>query len=147
MSHTGNGENDFEDLVRLGLDEETEKAVVEVRILARKIINRLEPLHMNSYPNLIMILEDCLEEAKRDSYIFYSLQKNKRILDRQKDKNISNQRTIGVIVDKGSHAKGLPEPVSGQHSNRPLLKNLFNAIGKPAPWEIPAPSPRDENHT
>ena len=75
MSHVGNGENDFEDLARLGLDEQTEKAVVEVRILARKIIDRLEPLHIDGYPSLIMILEKCLEETKREARLFYFLQK------------------------------------------------------------------------
>ena len=143
MSHTGNCEQDFEDLLRLNLDEETEKAVIEVRLLARRIIDQLEPLHIDGYPSLIVILENCLETAKMEARCFYYLQKNKQTLDSQEKSG--NQRTIGTIVDKSPGAKGLPASMPEEKSNRPLLKDLFSAIGKPAPWEIPTPPNKLEN--
>lgn len=137
MSAVDSGENDFEDMNRLKLDKEIKEAVVEVRVLARRIINRLEPLHIYGYPSLILILEECLEMAQREERLFRHRQKNKPPED------IPKQRIIGVIVDKGPQAKGLPKPVSPEYSNRPLLKDLFNAIGKPAPWELPSFDPAD----
>lgn len=70
MSHTGNGEEDFEDLESRKLDDDEKEAIKQVRIEARRIIDRLEPRHINSWPDLIVILDDCLETAKRNEHIF-----------------------------------------------------------------------------
>ncbi|HEY4520342.1 MAG TPA: hypothetical protein VJJ72_00870 [Candidatus Paceibacterota bacterium] len=51
MSHIGNGENDFE-----GLDQMTPEMadwVKEIRILARSIVDNLEPCHISTYQELI----------------------------------------------------------------------------------------------
>ena len=69
MSHVGNGSDDLKGLERMDLDDDVKKAVTQARIEARDIINRLEPQHIDGWPSLIIILEDCLENAKRNAEI------------------------------------------------------------------------------
>ena len=42
---------------------------------------------------------------------------------------------LGVIITKGPNAKKAPR-IKNSKEQRAILKELFNAIGKPAPWEI-----------
>lgn len=69
-SHVGNGEHDFD-----GLDENSsiDMQIKQARIEARDIIDRLEPFHINGWPELIAVLEDCLENAKRNFHILQPL--------------------------------------------------------------------------
>ncbi len=71
MSHVGNGENDFDDLKGphpIWTEEDIERIKL-VRIEARDIIDRLEPLHISSWADLFAKLEDSLETAKRNARI------------------------------------------------------------------------------
>jgi len=61
MSH-GNGEHDFDGLERLNL--ETAERIKQVRIEARSIIDRLEPVHIDSWADLFFKLEDSLDNAR-----------------------------------------------------------------------------------
>lgn len=65
MSHVGNGEHDFEDLNHFS--EEDRKHIKNVRILARKIIDMLEPRHINTHARLLYILEEAMQRVKSDS--------------------------------------------------------------------------------
>jgi hypothetical protein len=44
-------------------------------------------------------------------------------------------RCIGVLVQKGPNATEPPRAPDPEY-HRWLLKELYNAIGKPAPWEL-----------
>ena len=44
-------------------------------------------------------------------------------------------RTIGVLVQKGPNAKDPPRVLNFEQHRR-LLKEMYSAMGKPAPWEI-----------
>ena len=70
MSHDGNGPEDFEGLERLRPANGVKDIVEQARIEARDIIDRLEPRHIASWPELIMKLEYSLEKAKRNAEIF-----------------------------------------------------------------------------
>lgn len=69
MSHTGNKQDDFTGLEELNLSPDILEHVKQARIEARRIIDRLEPQHIDGWPSLITILEDCLKNAKREVYI------------------------------------------------------------------------------
>lgn len=43
-------------------------------------------------------------------------------------------RTIGVVVSKGPNAKDEPY-IEDEKAHKELLKSLYNAVGKQAPWE------------
>ncbi|MFH0805660.1 MAG: hypothetical protein V1901_02130 [Patescibacteria group bacterium] len=73
MSHVGNGSDDFKDLDRLNLSADVLECTKQARIEARSIIDRLEPLHIDGWPSLIMTLEDCLENAKRCARIYHHM--------------------------------------------------------------------------
>jgi hypothetical protein len=77
MSHIGNGEDDLKDLDRMNLDDDVKRAVEQARIEARGIIDRLEPRHIDGWPSLILVLEDCLENAKRNAEIFQHISRFK----------------------------------------------------------------------
>jgi anti-sigma factor ChrR (cupin superfamily) len=66
MGHVGEGESDLLGLDRLDLDPETRKEVEAARMLARDIINDLEPQHIEGYVSLIMKLEEALERVRRE---------------------------------------------------------------------------------
>jgi len=72
MSHVSDGSDDFKDLAGVDLNPEILKVVKQARIEAREIIDRLEPRHIDSWPSLIMVLEECLKNAKRNAKIFQS---------------------------------------------------------------------------
>jgi len=56
MSHVGNGEHDFEDMDHF--PEKDKERIKSVRVLAREIIDMLEPRHINTLTELLRILED-----------------------------------------------------------------------------------------
>ena len=63
MSHVGNGEHDFDELDRMKLHPDTYKDIKQAKIQARDIINRLEPNHITGFPELVMILKNCLNDT------------------------------------------------------------------------------------
>jgi len=67
MSHIDDTEHDFDGLENAS--PEIVELVTQVRERARSIIDNLEPRHINSWSSLIEILEDALENAKRDRAI------------------------------------------------------------------------------
>jgi len=67
MSHVGNGEDDFKDME--GLSENGKKCVRRVRMLAREIIDMLEPRHINTLSRLIEILDDAQRMARVDRFL------------------------------------------------------------------------------
>ena len=69
MSHTGNGEHDFDDLKNLGLSPEAEERVRQARVEARTIIDSLEPMHITSWADLLAKLEEAVERAEANNHI------------------------------------------------------------------------------
>lgn len=61
MSYVGNREDDFKDMERFtGKDKEY---VIQVRLLARQIIDMLEPRYINTFSRLIEILDEAQRMA------------------------------------------------------------------------------------
>ena len=50
-------------------DAKMRERVKQARIQAREIITRLEPAHIDHWPGLIFLLEECLADAKRSMKI------------------------------------------------------------------------------
>ncbi len=72
MAHyVGTVEEDERSLARsLILGDDIKQEVLQARIEARDIIARLDPEHIDSWPQLIWTLEDCVDSAKRNMFIF-----------------------------------------------------------------------------
>ena len=62
--HLDDAEHDFDDLEHANLDPEIIKSIRSARITARDIMNKLEPRHIASWTELIVILESSLKSAK-----------------------------------------------------------------------------------
>lgn len=69
MSHVGNGEHDFEGLEKL--EPATAKIVRQARIQARDIIDRLEPFHIDGWPDLLAKIDDCRNAAFVNARLLY----------------------------------------------------------------------------
>lgn len=64
-SNVGNGEHDFDGLDGLDLSPDILESIKQARIEARGIIERLDPVHIDNWPDLIGKLKDCLKNAER----------------------------------------------------------------------------------
>ena len=51
----------------------TENSIKQAKIEAQGIIDRLEPEHISGFPNLLSVLDDCMENAKKVAKIFGQL--------------------------------------------------------------------------
>ena len=84
MSHVGNGEHDFDGLEKL--DPEIAERIKQVRIEARDIIDRLEPFHINSWPDLLTKLKDSLDTAKRNAELIDPVFRKRWLQEQQEQK-------------------------------------------------------------
>jgi hypothetical protein len=75
MSHVGNGEHDFDGFEELNLPADIKESLRNAKIEARDIIDRLEPFHISSWTDLLMILDDSRETAYRNAEIFSPIHK------------------------------------------------------------------------
>lgn len=68
MSHIAdNDEHDFDDLKESNLPSDVIESVRQARREARSIIDSLEPIHITSWIDLIVRLENALANAKRSA--------------------------------------------------------------------------------
>lgn len=107
MAHIGNGEHDFDNLEASKiLNEETKGRIKQARIEARDIINRLEPVHINGWPDLLTKLDDCRDVAFRNAKLldpaFRERWGKKKIIEEKaeelRQKKLDNYSNITLVL-------------------------------------------------
>lgn len=123
MAHcVGTAADDERTLARSRLlSEDAKEEVLQVKIEARDIIARLDPVHIDSWPQLIWTLEDCVESAKRNMFILCGSLREET-LDSASEHNRQIRRELNGLIKKWNSA----EPERG--NLWPTLAQRFRAV-------------------